>query len=299
MMQAYSGLMSLLGEDGRPPVRVAASIIDMGAGMWSVIGILVGVAGARPHRHGRGRRHLAVRDGARLDEHLPIAAYLANGEIPARLGSGVEMIVPYQAFAAADGHMMVAAGNRQPVPPPRRRRSAGRASPTTRAFAPTRTASSTGRADPDPRRHLHGRAERRTGRHGSTPPGIPNGPIQTRSTRWSPTRRRWRSALSRNGRATWHWSGLPLSFDSARPPFAKPAPALGEDRDQAIFEHADDPRSAPARRRLSSPRHSAAVRRAPRPTPRPRWDEPRLGALFGLVGQRAQHAPPFISPKTN
>src|SRR5271156_4334156 len=40
MMQAYSGLMSLLGEDGRPPVRGPASIIDMGAGMWSVIGIL-------------------------------------------------------------------------------------------------------------------------------------------------------------------------------------------------------------------------------------------------------------------
>ena len=40
MMQAYCGLMSLLGEDGRPPVRVTASIIDMGAAMWAVIGIL-------------------------------------------------------------------------------------------------------------------------------------------------------------------------------------------------------------------------------------------------------------------
>src|SRR5689334_23061048 len=40
MMQAYGGLMSLLGEDGRPPVRVTASIIDMGAAMWAVIGIL-------------------------------------------------------------------------------------------------------------------------------------------------------------------------------------------------------------------------------------------------------------------
>src|SRR5713101_6780640 len=40
MMQAYGGLMSLLGENGRPPVRVPASIVDMGAGMWSVIGIL-------------------------------------------------------------------------------------------------------------------------------------------------------------------------------------------------------------------------------------------------------------------
>ena len=40
MMQAYSGLMSLLGEDGRPPVRVTASIVDMGSAMWAVIGIL-------------------------------------------------------------------------------------------------------------------------------------------------------------------------------------------------------------------------------------------------------------------
>src|SRR5262249_17983796 len=40
MEQAYSGRMSLLGEDGRPPVRVTASIIDMGGAMWSAIGIL-------------------------------------------------------------------------------------------------------------------------------------------------------------------------------------------------------------------------------------------------------------------
>src|SRR5438270_6140785 len=42
---------------------------------------------------------------------LPISAYLASSEIPTRHGSGVEQIVPYQAFAAADGHIMVAAGN--------------------------------------------------------------------------------------------------------------------------------------------------------------------------------------------
>ena len=42
---------------------------------------------------------------------LPISAYLANGEIPTRHGSGVEQIVPYQAFETADGFMMVAAGN--------------------------------------------------------------------------------------------------------------------------------------------------------------------------------------------
>ncbi len=34
---------------------------------------------------------------------LPLSAYLANGEIPTRHGSGVEQIVPYQAFEAAEG----------------------------------------------------------------------------------------------------------------------------------------------------------------------------------------------------
>src|SRR6266851_1323352 len=110
MMQAYSGLMSLLGEDGRPPVRVPASIIDMGAGMWSVIGILAALQ--ERGRSGRG----GIVDTSLYETGLAwmsiyLAGYLANGEIPARHGSGVDMIVPYQAFAAADGTMMVAAGN--------------------------------------------------------------------------------------------------------------------------------------------------------------------------------------------
>ena len=110
MMQAYGGLMSLLGEDGRPPVRVGVSIIDIATGMWSVIGILAALQERR--RTGRG----GVVDTSLYETTLawmtlPLAAYLANGEIPTRHGSGIEQIVPYQAFETADGFMMVAAGN--------------------------------------------------------------------------------------------------------------------------------------------------------------------------------------------
>src|SRR5262245_34686739 len=110
MMQAYSGLMSLLGEDGRSPVRVPASIVDMGAGMWAVIGILSALQ--ERGRTGKG----GIVDASLYETGLAwmsiyLAGYLANREIPARHGSGVDMIVPYQAFAAADGYMMVAAGN--------------------------------------------------------------------------------------------------------------------------------------------------------------------------------------------
>ena len=110
MMQAYSGLMSLLGEDGRPPVRVPASIIDMGAGMWSVIGILAALQ--ERGRTGKGGVvETSLYETGLAWMSIYLAGYLANRELPARHGSGVDMIVPYQAFAAADGYMMVAAGN--------------------------------------------------------------------------------------------------------------------------------------------------------------------------------------------
>src|SRR6185437_6454837 len=40
LMQAFGGIMSVTGEAGQPPVRVGPSIVDMGSGLWSVIGIL-------------------------------------------------------------------------------------------------------------------------------------------------------------------------------------------------------------------------------------------------------------------
>ena len=39
LMQAYGGLMSVTGEEGRPPIRVGTSIIDMGSGLWCVVGM--------------------------------------------------------------------------------------------------------------------------------------------------------------------------------------------------------------------------------------------------------------------
>src|SRR5437016_12623961 len=78
--------------------------------MWSVIGILAALQ--ERQRTGRG----GVVDTSLYETTLawmtlPITAYLANREIPTRHGSGIEQIVPYQAFAAADGHIMVTAGN--------------------------------------------------------------------------------------------------------------------------------------------------------------------------------------------
>ncbi|MBV8493494.1 MAG: CoA transferase, partial [Alphaproteobacteria bacterium] len=90
MMQAYSGLMSLLGEDGRPPVRVTASIIDMGTANWAVTGILAALR--ERDRTGKG----GIVDTSLYETSLALmsimlADHLASGNLPVRQGSGVAM----------------------------------------------------------------------------------------------------------------------------------------------------------------------------------------------------------------
>jgi crotonobetainyl-CoA:carnitine CoA-transferase CaiB-like acyl-CoA transferase len=110
LMQAFGGIMSVTGEPERPPVRVGPSIIDMGAGLWSVIGILSAIE--RRHRTGRG----GVVDTSLFETSLswmtvPVALALASGKDPGRSGTEAAMIVPYKAYRASDRYLVIAAGN--------------------------------------------------------------------------------------------------------------------------------------------------------------------------------------------
>lgn len=110
LMQAFGGVMATTGEPGRPSVRVGPSIIDMGTGMWAVIGILA----ALRERAASGRG--AVVDVSLFESSsswvsLLAAQYLASGESPAKQGSGANGIVPYKAYATRDGEVVVAAGS--------------------------------------------------------------------------------------------------------------------------------------------------------------------------------------------
>ncbi|MBV1951351.1 MAG: CoA transferase, partial [Cycloclasticus sp.] len=110
LMQAYSGLMGLNGEEGRPPVRIGTSAIDMGTGMWSAIGII----SALYKRQSTGEG--CVVDTALYETALSwmsyhIAGYHATGELPTPQGSGVQGIAPYQAYECSDGYLVVAAPN--------------------------------------------------------------------------------------------------------------------------------------------------------------------------------------------
>jgi crotonobetainyl-CoA:carnitine CoA-transferase CaiB-like acyl-CoA transferase len=110
LMQAFAGVMSVTGEEGRQPIRAGASIVDIGTGIWAALGITAAIV--ERTRTGVG----GVVDTSLLETALGwMSAHVANftgaGVIGAKQMSGLAEIVPYQAFEANDGYFMVAAGN--------------------------------------------------------------------------------------------------------------------------------------------------------------------------------------------
>ena len=110
LMQAFGGIMSVVGEAGRPPVRVGPSIIDMGTAMWAVVGIVAALYRRRATGEG-GVVDVSLFETAAAWMSLYAAQYLASGELPGKSGSGQASIVPYRAYRTADGDLVVAAGN--------------------------------------------------------------------------------------------------------------------------------------------------------------------------------------------
>jgi formyl-CoA transferase/CoA:oxalate CoA-transferase len=106
-MQAYTGGMSITGEAGRGPVKMGISVADIGAGMFATTGILLALQ--MRNVTGKGQRvDTSLLEGqiAMLSYHY--TAYFASGKPPERKGSSAQGLVPYQAFEASDGWMVVA-----------------------------------------------------------------------------------------------------------------------------------------------------------------------------------------------
>ena len=110
LMQAFSGIMSITGEEGRDPVRVGPSIIDMAAGMWCCIGLLSALH--RRNQTGEGCEiDTSLYETALAWMTVPSAIYLSSDKVPARTGSEAPMLVPYKVYRAADDYLVIAAGN--------------------------------------------------------------------------------------------------------------------------------------------------------------------------------------------
>ena len=110
MIQAMGGVMDLTGEPDGGPQKIGVAIADLFTGVYGVVAIQAALA--QRERTGRGQQI----DMALLDVMTAVLAYqalnyLVSGEAPRRLGNAHPNIVPYQSFAVADGHVMVAVGN--------------------------------------------------------------------------------------------------------------------------------------------------------------------------------------------
>lgn len=110
MIQGLGGIMSLTGEKNGEPQRVGVPLVDLFTGVYSVVAIQAALA--ERLRSGLGQ-HI---DMALLDTQVAILgnhahAFLTTGNSPTRQGNAHPSIVPYQAFSAADGHLILAVGN--------------------------------------------------------------------------------------------------------------------------------------------------------------------------------------------
>ncbi len=110
IIQGMGGIISITGEPDGPPVRVGTSISDITAALFTTIGIL----SALHHRNQTGKGQFV--DVAMLDSLVAVlenavVRYFATGEAPKPLGARHPAITPFEAFASADGHVIIALGN--------------------------------------------------------------------------------------------------------------------------------------------------------------------------------------------
>jgi crotonobetainyl-CoA:carnitine CoA-transferase CaiB-like acyl-CoA transferase len=108
--QGFSGLMSVTGEPGRPPVKTGNSIADINAGILAANGILA--AYAHKLKTGKGQVvDTSLMEAAIQQTYWHAAIYFATGESAGPTGSAHLLTAPYQAFRASDGWLNVGGAN--------------------------------------------------------------------------------------------------------------------------------------------------------------------------------------------
>ena len=106
ILQARTGIMSVTGDGGEMPVRSGVSILDMGTGIWTALGILAALF--ERQRSGSGQRVDAslFQTGVMFMSYHLLYRQFA-GVNPKPQGSRHTAFAPYGAYAAADGAIMI------------------------------------------------------------------------------------------------------------------------------------------------------------------------------------------------
>lgn len=112
MAQAMSGVMSVTGHAGGPPVKAGVPVADIGCGLFATYAILCAYIGRQ--KSGEGQYiDASLFDAALAFSIWDTSEYWGTGRIPGPLGTSNRMSAPYQAVRASDGYFVMGATNQK------------------------------------------------------------------------------------------------------------------------------------------------------------------------------------------
>jgi crotonobetainyl-CoA:carnitine CoA-transferase CaiB-like acyl-CoA transferase len=108
IIQAVSGLMSLIGDEGAPPMKVQTPAADITTAFLATVAVLGALRERDRSGHGQ---HLDVSlyNSALMLQQSALASYLSDGEKPVRSGSAAPYSAPNEAYPTKDGWIQIAA----------------------------------------------------------------------------------------------------------------------------------------------------------------------------------------------
>ncbi len=109
-LQAHSGLMSITGEPGRPPVRCGTAAIDLHAGLAMVSGILAALFHRERTGEGQSVETSLLLSSAHLMSYF-YTEYWLDGTEHRPMGTANHLSVPNQTFPSRDGSVVIIAPN--------------------------------------------------------------------------------------------------------------------------------------------------------------------------------------------
>ncbi|HEY8840899.1 MAG TPA: CoA transferase, partial [Candidatus Dormibacteraeota bacterium] len=110
MVSALAGMMSITGMPGGPPVKTGVALLDVATGLHAATAICAALY--ERERSGKGQRIELSLLGVQLATLINAASvYLVGGEAMGPQGNAHDAIVPYRAFRAADGYILIGAAN--------------------------------------------------------------------------------------------------------------------------------------------------------------------------------------------
>ena len=112
MAQAMSGVMSVTGYPGGPPVKAGVPVADIGCALFATYAMLAAYIGRQAT--GKGQYiDASLFDSAMAFSVWDISQYWGTGEPPEPLGTANRMSAPYQAVKASDGYFVMGATNQK------------------------------------------------------------------------------------------------------------------------------------------------------------------------------------------